>query len=264
MSALQAVLWDVDGTLAETERDGHRVAFNQAFEALGLPWRWDVDRYGELLRITGGRERLLHDMSTRTDAPVVPGEREALARALHARKNAIFGELVRGGGLPLREGVLALMDECGERGVRMGIATTTSRVNVEALLGTHLGPRWQERFATVVCGEDVRLKKPDPEVYRIALQALGITPLEAVAIEDSPGGVAAARAAGVPVAVTRSVYFGDAAIEGAIAIGPGLHERAGWRPALRPAAGTASALVGLDDLQAWCALGDTVSEFGPA
>ena len=103
MSALRALLWDVDGTLAETERDGHRVAFNLAFEALGLPWRWDVARYGALLRVTGGRERLMHDMSTRTDAPPTPGERDALARALHARKNAIFGELVRGGGLPLRE-----------------------------------------------------------------------------------------------------------------------------------------------------------------
>ena len=261
MTALRAVLWDVDGTLAETERDGHRVAFNQAFEALGLPWRWDVDRYGELLRVTSGRERLLHDMSTRADAPAAPGEREARARALHARKNAFFADLVRSARLPLREGVLALMHECGERGVRMGIATTTSRVNVEALLSMHLGARWQEHFAAVVCGEDVRQKKPDPEVYRLALRSLGIAPLEAVAIEDSPGGAAAARAAGIPVVVTRSAYFGDAAIDAAVAIGPGLHDRSGWRPALRPGA-DAHAPVGLDDLQAWCAAGDTVSALG--
>jgi HAD superfamily hydrolase (TIGR01509 family) len=259
MSSLRAVLWDVDGTLAETERDGHRVAFNLAFEALGLPWRWDVARYGELLRVTGGRARLLHDMSTRTDAPSTPGERDALALALHARKNMIFAELVRDARLPLRDGVLALMQQCGERGVRMAIATTTSRVNVEALLGMHLGPRWQDWFDAVVCGEDVRLKKPDPEVYRLALQALHIGPLEAVAIEDSPGGVAAARAAEIPVVVTRSAYFADAAIDGAIAIGPGLHDRGGWHPALRP--GT-DARVGLDDIEGWRALGDTVSQFG--
>ena len=261
MTALRAVLWDVDGTLAETERDGHRVAFNQAFEALGLPWRWNVERYGELLRITGGRERLLHDMSTRADAPAVPGEREALARALHARKNAFFADLARSARLPLRDGVLALMCECGERGVRMGIATTTSRVNVAALLSMHLGAGWQDRFAAVVCGEDVRQKKPDPEVYRLALRQLGISPLEAVAIEDSPGGVAAARAAGVPVIVTRSAYFGAAAIADAAAIGPGLHDRGGWLPALRPGV-DAQAPVGLDDLEDWRAAGETVSAFG--
>ena len=259
MSALRSLLWDVDGTLAETERDGHRVAFNLAFEALGLSWRWDVARYGELLRVTGGRERLMHDMSTRTDAPPAPGERDALARALHARKNAFYAELVRGGGLPLRDGVEALMQECAERGVRLGVATTTSRANVEALLGMHLGARWQERFAVVVCGEDVQRKKPDPEVYRLALQALRIGPLEAVAIEDSPGGAAAARAAGMPVVVTRSAYFADAAIDGAVAIGPGLHVRSGWRPALRPGP---DARVGLDDIEAWCAQGDTVSQLG--
>ena len=260
MSALRAVLWDVDGTLAETERDGHRVAFNLAFEALGLPWRWDEQRYGELLRITGGRERLMHDMTTRADAPPMADERESLARELHGRKNRFFAELVRSARLPLRGGVENLMRECRARGVRMGIATTTSRVNVGALLQMHLGARWQDDFAVVVCGEDVRQKKPDPEVYLLALQALGIGALEAVAIEDSPGGVAAARAAHIPVVVTRSAYFSNATIEGAVAIGPGLHKRSGWRPALRPGA-QADAPVGLDDIQGWCAQSDTVSSF---
>ena len=260
VSALKAVLWDVDGTLAETERDGHRVAFNLAFEALGLPWRWDEQRYGELLRITGGRERLLHDMTTRTDAPATAAEREALARELHARKNNHFAELVRSARLPLRGGVENLMRECSARGVRMGITTTTSRVNVEVLLQVHFGPGWQERFAVVVCGEDVRRKKPDPEVYLLALEVLGIGPLEAVAIEDSPGGVAAARAADIPVVVTRSAYFEHAVIEGAVAIGPGLHERKGWRPALGRGA-HAGATVGLDDIEGWCAQMDTVSNF---
>ena len=161
MSRLKALLWDVDGTLAETERDGHRVAFNQAFEASGVPWRWDEAHYGELLRITGGRERLLFDMSTRDDAPA-PAERDAVARAIHARKNAIYAELVRSTGIPMREGVLNLMQQCRERGVRMGIATTTSRSNVDALLRMHLGPRWAEGFAVIVCGEDVQRKNPTP------------------------------------------------------------------------------------------------------
>jgi HAD superfamily hydrolase (TIGR01509 family) len=254
---LQAVLWDVDGTLAETERDGHRVAFNLAFEARGLPWRWSVEHYGGLLRIAGGRERLLHDMAHRSDAPASAGEREALACALHASKNQIYGALVRSAGIPLRDGVLALMHECRSHGVAMAIATTTSRANVAALLRVHLGRRWGDGFGALVCGEDVQRKKPDPEVYRLALQALKIEPRRAVAIEDSPAGVASARAAGLQVIVTSSGYFADVAIEGATAAGPGLHQRSGWRPALAGDAGGGA--VGLCDIEAWMAQRDSFS-----
>ena len=259
MSRLKALLWDVDGTLAETERDGHRVAFNQAFGACGVPWRWDEAHYGGLLRIAGGRERLLFDMNTRADSPS-PAEREAIAQAIHAKKNALYAELVRSAGIPLRDGVLALMQQCRERGVRMGIATTTSRSNLDVLLRMHLGPRWAEWFAVTVCGEDVQRKKPDPEVYVKALRALAIGPLEAVAIEDAPGGLAAARAADIPVVVTRSVYFAQAAIEGAVAVGPGLHDRRRWRPALRASAGDQRS-VDLDDIESWCAQMDSVCDY---
>ena len=249
MGALKALLWDVDGTLAETERDGHRVAFNRAFEACGLPWRWDEAHYGGLLAITGGRERLLFDLQQRADAPPEP-ERETLARALHARKNAFYAEIVSAGAIPLREGVLALMQQCEAQGVRMGIATTTSRSNLDALLRRHLGPRWAGRFAVTLCGEDVQRKKPDPEVYLKALGALGIDAPDALAIEDAPAGVAAARAAGVAVVVTRSAYFCALRVEGAIAIGPGLHERRGWLPV--PSTGTKpTGAVGLAELRAW-------------
>jgi HAD superfamily hydrolase (TIGR01509 family) len=258
---LRALLWDVDGTLAETERDGHRVAFNRAFEALGLPWRWDEARYGELLAVTGGRERLMHDMTSRSDAPVLAGEREALARELHELKNGFYAEIIEGGQIALRGGVPAVMQQCRERGVRMAIATTTSRSNVDALLRRHLGRQWTEAFAAIVCGEDVQRKKPDPEVYQRALRALGVGPLEAVAIEDSPGGVAAARGADVPVMVTTSAYFDHSTIEGAIAIGPGLDRREGWRPAPRPAARPAEP-IGLEDIEAWAAQMDSVSQHG--
>ncbi len=263
MTRLRALLWDVDGTLAETERDGHRVAFNQAFEAFGLPWRWDEARYGELLHVTGGRERLLSDMASRRDAPIVARDRETLARAIHAKKNDFYAALVGAGSIPLREGVAELMRECLERDVRMAIATTTSRANLDALLRFHLGAGWQDAFAAVVCGEDVRNKKPDPEVYLAALARLGEDPLRTLAVEDSPGGVAAAHAADIPVLVTQSAYFGHATIEGAVAIGPGLHERRGWRPATAPdGAGAAARLrVGLDDIEAWCATMDLVSQY---
>lgn len=259
MTELRAVLWDVDGTFAETERDGHRVAFNKAFEVFGLPWRWDEARYGELLSVTGGRERLMHDMHSRSDSPRLPGERDALARELHQSKNAFYAEMVAQGGIPLRDGVLPLMKECREQGVRMGVATTTSRGNLEALLQVHLGNQWREWFDVLVCGEDVERKKPSPEVYLQALRSLSLQPLEALAIEDSPGGVAAARAANCPVLVTRSYYFANAAIDSAVAIGPGLHTLRGWRPALGEQKADRS--VRLDDLRQWHRLGNLVSDF---
>ena len=259
MSGLEALIWDVDGTMAETERDGHLVAFNRAFEALGVPWRWDDARYGELLRITGGRERLMHDLGGRAEAPALTDERDRLARALHAKKNDLYAELVGSGDVPLRPGVFELMHECREAGVRMAIATTTSRSNLDALLRRHLGVDWVRAFGAVVCGEDVQRKKPDPEVFVRALQALGVPPLQAVAIEDSPGGAAAARAAHCPVVVTRSVYFSSAPIEGAIAIGPGLQTRAGWRPAL--AKGSPLQRIGLAEIARWHALHDLVCDY---
>jgi HAD superfamily hydrolase (TIGR01509 family) len=246
---LRALLWDVDGTMSETERDGHRVAFNRAFEECGLQWRWDVDRYGELLNVTGGRERLLHDMDGRPDAPPLASERDQLARKVHARKNALYAELVQSGDIALRDGVRELMEDCRSRGVRMAITTTTSRNNVDALLRLHLGPSWSDWFAAQVCGEDVVRKKPDPEVYNTALRQLGIEPLEAVALEDSTSGVVAPRAAPVPGVVTRSEYFGNAAFDGAIAVGPGLAQREGWQPAAsRPGSPGG---IGLDDIIDW-------------
>jgi HAD superfamily hydrolase (TIGR01509 family) len=246
---LQALLWDVDGTLAETERDGHRVAFNRAFEDLGLPWRWDVAHYGALLQVAGGRERLLHDLQQRTAAPPSAAEREILARELHRRKNVHYAALVDGGGIPLRAGVPELLEEAAARGLRQAIATTTSRANVQALLRRHLGAGWATCFAAVVCGEDVACKKPDPEVYLAALRALALPARRTLALEDSPAGVAAARAAGVPVVVTRSAYFADAAVEAVLALGAGLHDAGSWHPLL-PAARPA-ARVTLDDLLHW-------------
>lgn len=255
---MKALLWDVDGTLAETERDGHRVAFNLAFAERGLPWTWSEAHYGRLLAVAGGRERLLHDMAARSDAPPA-ALRPALAAELHARKNQLYAERVAAGAVTLRPGVAELIGEALRAGLRLAITTTTSRGNVDALLAATLGPRWRSNFAALVCGEDVQHKKPDPEVYGRALQLLRLQPLDALAIEDSPAGVAAARAAQVPVVVTRSAYFGAATIEDAIAIGPGLHRRDGWRPAL-PDHGQGR--ITLADLRRWRELAGSVSQMG--
>lgn len=215
VSLTRALIWDVDGTVAETERDGHRMAFNRAFEQLGLPWRWDVAHYGELLRVAGGRERLLHDMATRADAPAGAPQREALARELHRVKNVAYAELVAQGGITPRPGVLRLVDECRAAGVALAVATTTSRSNVEALFTRIWGAGWEGLFGAVVCAEDAPLKKPHPQAYLMALMRLGVAAREAFALEDSPAGLAAARAAGLACGVTRSAYFADAAFAGA-------------------------------------------------
>ena len=245
---LHALIWDVDGTLAETERDGHLIAFNTAFEAQGVPWRWSVGRYGELLAVTGGYERLLHDMATQPAAPKTLAERERLARSLHLDKNQRYAQIVAEGRIPLREGVRELMDDCRAAGVAMAIATTTSRSNVDALLGAHLGAAWRDWFACVLCGEDAPRKKPDPQVYALALERLGLAANEVLAIEDSPVGVQACVAAGVPVVVTRSVYFEHALFPGACAVGPGLGNRQGWSPALPS---SLPRRVDLDAVQGW-------------
>ena len=225
---LEAILWDVDGTLAETERDGHLVAFNAAFEELDIPWRWSEQRYGELLRVAGGFERLLFDMGSQPFAPVALDERNSLGRRIHALKNRRYVELVASGALPLRPGVRELFDDCLAAGVRMAIVTTTSHANVAALLGAHLGSQWRERFAAVVCADDAPLKKPDPQAYRVVLERLPLRSEQTVAIEDSAMGLAAATAAGIPVVITRSRYFPDDPVPGALAVGPSLGTRAGW------------------------------------
>ena len=215
---LRALLWDVDGTIAETEGDGHRVAFNRAFAQAGLAWRWDLPRYGALLEVSGGRERLLHDMAPRPDAPPDPAARETLARHLHRIKTAHYARIVAEGGISARPGVLRVMAECAQAGIAQAIVTTTSRANVEALFPGLLGPAWQPRFAAIVCAEDAPLKKPHPQAYAVALARLGIDPAEALAIEDSPNGLQAAAAAGVPCCITRSLFFRWADFPGAVLV----------------------------------------------
>jgi HAD superfamily hydrolase (TIGR01509 family) len=212
---LRALIWDVDGTVAETERDGHRVAFDLAFDAAGLRWRWDVPTYGRLLQVSGGHERLLAFMDGRADAPGTPAERQSLARELHRRKNAFYAGLVASGRIGARPGVRRLMDDCEREGVALAVATTTSRSNVDALFASLFGAGWPARFAAVVCAEDAPAKKPDPQAYRLALQRLRLAPHEAFAIEDSPNGLHAARAAGLRCGITRSQYFAGADFAGA-------------------------------------------------
>lgn len=199
--ALRALLWDVDGTLAETERDGHRLAFNRAFAEVGLPLQWDGLRYGELLAISGGRERIAAALAELQAAPPEP----ALVDDLQARKQRHYATLVAAGELQLRPGVAELIGEAQAAGLPQAIVTTSGRKAVAALAEHLLGPL-APCFSVWVCGDDVVRKKPDPEGYNRALARLGLPAGAALALEDSGNGLAAADQAGVACLLTLSHY----------------------------------------------------------
>lgn len=204
---LRAVIFDVDGTLAETERNGHRVAFNRAFEHVGLSDRWDEDFYGELLGVTGGRERL-HFYFDRY-RPLPDAERDRLVQELHGIKTQAFRQLIDESLLTARPGILRLLDELHHLCFTTAIATTGSRGWVEPLLEGLLGRDRLSRIALMITGEDVTRKKPDPEAYTLALSKLRVSPEEALAIEDSRIGLDAAKGAGLPCVIIRSSYSRD-------------------------------------------------------
>ena len=204
---LRALLWDVDGTLAETERDGHRVAFNRAFAECGVALHWDQSAYGRWLTIPGGAERL------RAALAALEGEEPSADRVatLQACKQSHYAQLVRAGTLELRPGVAALIAAAAAAALDQGVVTTSGRAAVRELEQRLLGEELAAAFSVRICGEDVVRKKPDPEAYRLALAQLGAgegtgQTAGVVAIEDSLPGLRAARAAGLPCLVTLSHY----------------------------------------------------------
>jgi HAD superfamily hydrolase (TIGR01509 family) len=197
---LKAILFDVDGTLAETE-EFHRNSFNAAFARNSIPDRWSMPLYRDLLKVTGGKERIRAYFRDR-GAPIPDPQ----VRAIHDAKNALYAQSLTTSKVRLRPGVRRLIHEAREAGLQVGIATTTTEINVDALLRAGLGSGWPKLFACVVAGDQVERKKPAPDVYIACLARLGIEAHEAVAIEDSPAGVIAARSAGIRVVATPSLY----------------------------------------------------------
>jgi len=200
-----ALIFDVDGTLAETE-ELHRQAFNHAFACQRLDWQWDGAVYKDLLRVTGGKERIrAHHERLRIAAPLSDVD----IAELHRIKTAHYAELVETGCCPLRPGVTDLLIAARARGQRLAIATTTSHGNIDALLSRALGKGWAADFDAIVAGDDVPHKKPAPDVYVETLARLKLNASDCVAIEDSANGLTAASRANIPVLITRSMFFRD-------------------------------------------------------
>jgi len=206
-TALRALIFDVDGTLADTE-SAHRAAFNRAFEELGLGWHWDEALYTELLNISGGKERLLHYWrQVNPDVKDLNGHavKDTIAR-IHELKTAHYEAAVSSGAVALRPGVLALIDEALAAGLQLAIATTTSPVNIAALLRQAMGPGWRHSFSAIGDASSAPVKKPHPQVYLQMLDALQLQGRECLAFEDSANGLAAATLAGLATIITPTKY----------------------------------------------------------
>ena len=215
---LKALLFDVDGTLADTERDGHRPAFNAAFKEFGLDWHWDVPLYGQLLAVTGGKERMKHYVEKfRTDY-VKPENFDELVASLHKAKTAHYTRMLAEGGIPLRPGVRRLLEEARAAGLILGIATTTTPENVTALLKHSLAEEGVNWFKVIAAGDIVPAKKPAPDIYVWAMQQLNLQPEECLAFEDSENGILASRGAGLRTIVTVNDYTADHDFSGAVAV----------------------------------------------
>jgi HAD superfamily hydrolase (TIGR01509 family) len=210
---LKAIIFDCDGVLVDTERDVHRVAFNRAFAAEGIDAEWDVELYGELLLVAGGKERMRHYFEHHGWPDHQYGPHDELIAELHKKKTAIGAEMIAKGEAALRPGIARIVDEAIAAGVKLGVCTTSNAKFIDAVLDL-LGPERKAKFDFVHAGDVVKKKKPDPEIYELAKQSLGVgegglAVDQCIVIEDSRNGLLAATGAGLPTLVTTSTYTVD-------------------------------------------------------
>jgi HAD superfamily hydrolase (TIGR01509 family) len=204
MGKIKAIFFDQDGVIIDTERDGHRVAFNMTFKEFGFTDEWSVDYYHELLQIAGGKERMKHHLQTKGfSKPIPPEQVDDLIKDMHKRKTATFVELIESGKLPLRPGIHRFMKEAMDQGLLLGVCTTSNEQAARAITEKILS---DIKFDIVLAGDVVSKKKPDPEIYNLALSRTGLKPDEVIIVEDSKNGVVAGKAAGAKVIVTTNSY----------------------------------------------------------
>lgn len=221
--ALEALIWDVDGTLAETE-EAHRHAFNRTFREHGYDWEWSEARYRELLRTTGGVERITHYLRTDRPGALPKSAFAGIVKKLHEAKTARYVAAIENGEVPLRIGVARILREARASGVRLAIATTTSAPNVDALINNCVEGVRMDWFEVVGAGNVVAKKKPAPDIYHWTLDKLGLAPGRCLALEDSRNGLFSAQAAGLATVITYSSYTDDQEFPGALAVADCLGE----------------------------------------
>jgi HAD superfamily hydrolase (TIGR01509 family) len=216
---LKVLIFDVDGTLADTERFGHRVAFNLAFAEFGLTWHWDEVLYGELLAVMGGQERLKHFINAyQPDMSGIVGDIKAFIPALHVVKNRHYAKLVETGQIPARLGIIRLIKEAKAAGLRLAIATTTKRQNVEALFAASFPENMLSWFEVIATDESVGDKKPAPDIYFYVLEKMDVSVQECLVVEDTENGLRAALSAGIPTLITVNEYTKQQDFSGALLV----------------------------------------------
>lgn len=218
MGELRALIFDVDGTLADTERDGHRVAFNHAFARSGLNWDWSVELYGELLAIAGGKERIRFYIDQYRPDFEPPTDLDSFIANLHGFKTRYYQQIVAEGAIPLRRGVKRLLQEAREQGMRLAIATTAALPNVTALLEHTLGSNSPSWFEVIAAGDIVPAKKPAPDVYHYVLGTMGLEARDCLVFEDSNHGFSASSQAGLKTVVTVNPYTQNQDFSGALLV----------------------------------------------
>jgi len=218
---IKALIFDCDGVLVDTERDAHRVGFNKAFKEMGIDAEWDVDLYGKLLLVAGGKERMraYFDEYGWPEGAETDAQKNELIVKLHKTKTEITAGLVSD--LPVRPGILRIIDEAIAAGVKLGVCTTSNPKFIDAVLDL-FGQERKARFDFVHAGDIVARKKPAPDIYLLALETLGLPPQECMVIEDSRNGLLAARGAGLPTLITTSTYTVDEDFTGAVKVVPEL------------------------------------------
>lgn len=215
MSELKALIFDVDGTLADTEREGHRPAFNQAFVEAGLDWHWSGELYGDLLTVTGGKERIRFFLNKYLPDFPLPENADQWIAHLHKRKTHFYTEMLANGAIPLRPGVERLIESAWSAGLRLAIATTTTPENVTALLENTLGKEGMSRFEVVAAGDIVPAKKPAPDIYVYAMERMELSANQCLAFEDSYNGLRSSQGAGLVTLVAVNDYTRDDDFTGA-------------------------------------------------